>query len=91
VTAANPSAGVYDVGFGQDVTGFAAAASQGSIPDASGAGRSTTGIPGPAFVVQRSAGADLARGFPSASSLVVETRRTNGTAASTSFSIALFC
>jgi hypothetical protein len=41
--------------------------------------------------VQRSAGADLARGFPSATSLVVETRRTNGTAASTSFSIALFC
>jgi hypothetical protein len=91
VTAANPSAGVYYVNFGQDVTECAAAAQQASIPDDSGAGRSTTGIPGPAFVAMASAGGTLAAGFPSGTSVTVQTRRTSGALASTSFTIALFC
>ena len=51
----------------------------------------TTGIPGPAFVAISGAAGDLAPGFPRASSVTVETRRTNGTQASTSFVIAVFC
>ena len=92
VTApATPEPGLYYVNFGQDITECAATATQGSIPDYASAGHSTTGIPGPAFVVMSSAGADFAPGFPSVSSVTVQTRRTNGTLASTSFAIAVFC
>jgi hypothetical protein len=38
-----------------------------------------------------SAGADFAPGFPTVSSITVQTRRTNGSLASTSFALALFC
>jgi hypothetical protein len=91
VTAANPSTGVYDVNLGDDITHCAVVATQGSIPDLASPGHSTTGIPGPAFVVQSSAGADLATGFPSVSSVAVQTRRVNGTAVATSFTIAALC
>lgn len=85
------SAGVYDVNFGADITHCAVIATQASIPDFSAAGRAITGIPGPVFVATASAGATLATGFPSLSSVVVQTRRTNGNPVSTSFSVAAFC
>ena len=91
ITALNAGTGLYYVNFGQDITQCAATATQGSIPDFASAGHSTTGIPGPAFVVMSSAGADFAAGFPTANSVTVQTRRTNGSLASTSFAIALFC
>ena len=91
ITALNAGTGLYYVNFGQAITQCAAIATQGSIPDFASAGHSTTGIPGPAFVVMSSAGADFAPSFPMASSVTVQTRRTNGTLASTSFAIALFC
>jgi hypothetical protein len=91
VTALSAGTGLYHVNFGQDITQCAATATQASIPDFASAGHSTTGVPGPAFVVMSSAGADLAAGFPTATSVTVQTRRTNGALASTSFVIALFC
>jgi hypothetical protein len=91
VTARLASTGTYYVNFGQDITQCAATATQASIPDFSGPGRSTTGIPGPAFVAMNSAGTDFAAGFPSVSSATIQTRRTNGALASTSFAIAVFC
>jgi hypothetical protein len=91
ITAANPSTGVYDVDLGTDITHCAVVATQGSIPDFANPGHSTTGIPGPAFVVQNSAGADLAAGYPNVSSVAVQTRRVNGAAVATSFTIAAFC
>lgn len=91
VTARTTAAGVYLVNFGQDVTQCAPIATDASIPDFSGSGRSTTGIPGSAFVGMSNTGATLAAGFPSQTSVSVETRRTNGTAAATSFTIAVFC
>lgn len=91
VKALNTGTGAYDVNFGTDITECAALATQGSIPNFSGAGTSTTGIPGPAFVAAASAGVDLAPGFPSVSSVAVQTRRTNGALVSTSFTIAVFC
>ena len=91
ITARNAGTGLYYVNFGEDITQCAATATQGSIPDFASAGHSTTGIPGPAFVVMSSAGADFAPGFAMANSVTVQTRRTNGALASTSFAIALFC
>jgi hypothetical protein len=91
VTARLASTGVYYVNFGQDITQCAATATQASIPDFSDPGSGTNGIPGPAFVAMNSAGADFAAGFPSVSSATVQTRRTNGALASTSFAIAIFC
>jgi hypothetical protein len=85
------SAGVYYVNFGADITHCAVIAVQASIPGFSTAGQAIAGIPGPAFVATASAGATLAAGFPSASSATVQTRRTNGNPASTSFSVAALC
>jgi hypothetical protein len=85
------SAGVYYVNFGADITHCAVIATQASIPDFSAAGQAIAGIPGPAFVGTASAGATLAAGFPNLSSVTVQTRRTNGNPASTSFSVAAFC
>jgi hypothetical protein len=91
VTALNSAAGVYYVNFGQDISSCAVLAGQGSIPDFKGKGLSTVGIPGPAFVSVSSPGTDLATGFPSVSSALVQTRRTGGALASTSFTVAAFC
>lgn len=91
VAAANPSTGVYYVNLGDDITHCAVVATQGSIPDFTSLGHSTTSIPGPASVVQNSAGDDLGAGFPSVSSVAVQTRRVNGAAVATSFTIAAFC
>jgi hypothetical protein len=91
VTARNSGTGVYYVNFGEDITQCAAVATQASIPNFAGAGLSTTGIPGPAFVAMNSAGVDFAAGFPSQTSVKVQTNRVNGSAVSTSFAIALFC
>ena len=51
----------------------------------------TTGIQGAAFVSQSNTGVDLAPGYPSQTSVRVQTNRANGTAVSTSFTIAVFC
>jgi hypothetical protein len=91
VTAANPSTGVYYVNLGSDVTHCAVVATQSSIPDFASPGHSTTGVPGSAFVVQNSAGATLATGFPSVSSVAVQTRRVTGAAVATSFTITALC
>jgi hypothetical protein len=92
VTAAeSASAGVYYVNFGADIAHCAVIATQASIPDFSAAGQTIAGIPGPAFVAAASAGATLATGFPSQTSVTVQTRRANGNPASTSFSVAALC
>jgi hypothetical protein len=91
VTARNNGTGVYFVNFAQDITRCAAVATQASIPDFAGAGLSTTGITGAAFVAMNNAGANLAAGFPSQTSIRVETSRVNGTAVATSFTVAVFC
>jgi hypothetical protein len=91
VVARNDGTGVYYVDFGQDITHCAALATQEAIPDFGAAGAGTTGVAGPAFVALNSAGHDFAAGFPSLSSVTVETRRASGTAVSASFAIALFC
>ena len=91
VTALNPSDGVYYVDFGRDVTHCAALAVQGSIPNFSALGAAAGGNPGPAFVSLRSAGGTLAAGFPSLSSVEVQTRRASGALASSSFTITLSC
>jgi hypothetical protein len=85
------STGVYYVNFGADITDCGVIATQASIPDFSAAGQAIAGIPGPAFVAAASAGATLAAGFPSLTSVTVQTRRTNGNPVSTSFSVAAFC
>jgi hypothetical protein len=91
VTARAGGAGVYYVNFAQDITQCAAVATQASIPNFAGAGLSTTGITGPAFVAMSNTGVDFASGFPSQTSVKVQTSRANGTAVSTSFTIAVFC
>jgi hypothetical protein len=87
----NGSEGVYYINFGQDVTHCVALAAQGSIPNFAGAGLATAAVPGPAFVSVSSAGSSLATGFPSLSSIAVQTRRTSGALASASFTVAVFC
>jgi hypothetical protein len=91
VTSRAGGAGVYLVNFAQDITHCAAVATQASIPNFAAAGQSTSGVEGAAFVSQSSTGADLAAGFPSQTSLRVQTNRVNGTPAATSFSVAVFC
>ena len=85
--------GTYAVNFGQDITRCAAMATQGSIPAYGAPGTTDGGIAGAPLVFLYSAGADLAPGFPSASTVIVET--TNGTAGSTAapstFSVAILC
>jgi hypothetical protein len=61
------------------------------VRDGGHAGLSTTGIQGAAFVSQSNTGVDLAPGYPSQTSVRVQTNRANGTAVSTSFTIAVFC
>jgi len=91
VTARVNGTGVYLVNFAQDITHCAAVATQASIPTFTGAGLSTTGIEGAAFVAMSNTGVDLAAGFPSQTSVSVQTNRVNGTAVGTSFTIAVFC
>jgi hypothetical protein len=91
VTARSGGTGIYFVNFGQDITECATVATQASIPNFAGAGLSTTGIEGAAFVSQSNTGVDLAPGYPSQTSVRVQTNRANGTPASTSFAIAVFC
>ena len=87
------SPGTYAVNFGQDITHCAATATQGSIPNFAAPGSSAGGVAGAALVFLYSAGADLAPGFPSATTVLVETTDTaaGGTAAPSTFSIAVFC
>ncbi len=91
VTARSGGTGIYFVNFGEDITECATVATQASIPNYAGAGLSTTGIQGAAFVSQSNTGVDLAPGYPSQTSVKVQTNRANGTAVSTSFTIAVFC
>lgn len=91
ITARTNGTGSYLVNFAQDITQCAAVATQAAIPNYAGAGLSTTGITGPAFITQSNSGVDLAAGFPSQTSVRVQTNRANGTAVSTNFTIAVFC
>jgi hypothetical protein len=91
VTARTMGTGVYLVHFGQDITHCAVVATQASLPNFTGAGLSTTGITGPAFVAMSNTGVDLAAGFPSQTSVRVQTNRANGTAVASNFSIAALC
>jgi hypothetical protein len=91
VTARAMGTGIYLVNFGQDITHCAVVATQASLPNFTGAGLSTTGTPGAAFVVMSNTGVDLAAGFPSQMSVRVQTNRANGPAVSTNFTIAAFC
>jgi hypothetical protein len=90
VTARSTAAGAYLVNFGQDITHCAPLATQATIPNFAGAGSPQPAF-GPSFVGMSNTGATLAPGFPSQTSVSVETRRTNGTAVSTGFTIAVFC
>jgi hypothetical protein len=87
------SPGTYAVNFGQDITHCAAVATQGSIPAFGAPGTTAGGVAGAALVFVYSAGTDLAPGFPSANTVLVETTNatTGGTAAPSTFSIAILC
>jgi hypothetical protein len=91
VTARAMGTGIYLVNFGQDITHCAVVATQASLPNFTGAGLSTAGTPGAAFVVMSNTGVDLAAGFPSQTSVRVQTTRIMGGAVSTNFAIAAFC
>ena len=87
------SPGTYAVNFGVDITRCAATATQGSIPPFATPASATTGLPGAALVFLQGAGAELAPGFPTVSTVLVET--TNGAAAGaaapSAFTIAVLC
>ena len=87
------SPGTYVVNFGQDITHCAAMATQGSIPAYGAPGTTGGGVAGAPLVFLYSAGADIAPGLPTASTLIVQT--TNGTAGGTAtpstFAVALLC
>jgi hypothetical protein len=87
------SPGTYAINFGQDISHCAAMATQGSIPNFAAPGSSAGGVAGSALVFLYSAGADLAPGFPSATTVLVETTNSTagGSAAPSTFSIAVFC
>jgi hypothetical protein len=91
VTARAMGTGIYLVNFGQDITHCAVVATQASLPNFSAAGLSTTGITGPAYVAMTNTGVDLAPGFPSQTSVRVQTNRANGSAVASNFTIAAFC
>ncbi|HET6171262.1 MAG TPA: hypothetical protein VFD90_01570 [Gaiellales bacterium] len=91
VTARTGGTGNYFVNFAQDITQCATVATQASIPNFTSPGQSTAGIQGAAFVTMSSTGVDYAPGFPSQTSVRVQTNRANGTAVSTSFTVAVFC
>ena len=85
--------GTYAVNFGQDITHCAAMATQGSIPVFAAPGSTGEGIPGAPLVFLYSPGSDLAVGFPTATTVLVET--TDGTAGGvakpSAFAIAMLC
>ncbi len=87
------TAGTYAINFGQDISHCAATATQASIPNFAAAGASGGGLAGSALVFLYSAGADLAPGFPSATTVLVETTNATagGTAAPSAFSLAILC
>ena len=87
------SPGTYAVNFGVDITRCAAAATQGSIPPFASPASATGGIPGAALVFLQGAGAELAPGFPTVSTVLVETTNgtAGGTAAPSAFTIAVLC
>jgi hypothetical protein len=85
--------GTYAVNFGQDVTRCAATATQGSIPGFTAAGTTAGGVAGAALVLLYSSGTDLAPGFPSTTTVLVETTdaTAGGTAVPSAFSVAMLC
>jgi hypothetical protein len=87
------SPGTYAVNFGVDITRCAATATQGSIPPFATPAPATAGIAGAALVFLQGAGADLAPGFPTVSTVLVETTNgtAGGTAAPSAFTIAVLC
>jgi hypothetical protein len=91
VTSRANGTGVYLINFGLDITHCAVVATQASIPNFAAGGQSTTGVEGAAFVSTSSAGVDLAAGYPSQTSVRVQTNRANGTPVATSFEVAVFC
>jgi hypothetical protein len=87
------SPGTYAVNFGVDITRCAATATQGSIPPFATPVSATAGIAGAALVFLQGAGAELAPGFPTVSTVLVETTNgtAGGTAAPSAFTIAVLC
>jgi hypothetical protein len=87
------SPGTYAVNFGVDITHCAATATQGSIPPFVTPAPAAGGIPGAALVFLYGAGGDLAPGFPTVSTVLVETTNgtSGGTAAPSAFTIAVLC
>lgn len=87
------SPGTYAVNFGVDITRCAATATQGSIPPFATPASATTGLPGAALVFLQGAGAELAPGFPTVSTVLVETTNgaASGAAAPSAFTIAVLC
>jgi hypothetical protein len=87
------SPGTYAVNFGVDITRCAATATQGSIPPFTTPAPAATGTAGAALVFLYGAGADLAPGFPTVSTVLVETTNgtAGGTAAPSAFTIAILC
>jgi hypothetical protein len=91
VTARAMGTGIYLVNFGEDITHCAVVATQASLPNFNAAGQSTAGITGPAYVAMSNTGVDLAAGFPSQTSVRVQTNRANGSAVASNFTVAAFC
>jgi hypothetical protein len=87
------SPGTYAVNFAADISHCAAAATQGSIPPFVTPASAAGGVAGAALVFLYGAGADLAPGFPSVSTVLVETTNgtAGGTAAPSAFTIAVLC
>jgi len=87
------SPGTYAVNFGVDITRCAATATQGSIPPFATPASATTGLPGAALVFLQGAGAEVAPGFPTVSTVLVETTNAAaaGAAAPSAFTIAVLC
>ena len=87
------SPGTYAVNFGVDITRCAATATQGSIPPFATPASATTGLPGAALVFLQGAGAEVAPGFPTVSTVLVETTNAAaaGAAAASAFTIAVLC
>jgi hypothetical protein len=90
VTSTDGGTHFYYVNFGQDVSHCSVQGTQGGIPIFGISGGLTGRNVGPAIVDIFAPGADLAPGFPSATTVEVETF-SGTTAADSSFTVAAFC
>jgi hypothetical protein len=91
VTTSRRAAGVYLVNFGRDITHCVAVANEGGVPVFTLKGASTPAAEGNGVRVDIvSAGVDFAPGFPSASTVAVQTF-SGATASDSSFVVAVLC